>query len=110
MKKMEIDSEKCTGCRTCEVICSLTHSKGHIEPRQVRVRVYRDEVEGIFAPIIAGPKASIEYVGEPKFLLGDKQGDVNTLCSLFVEPSRRCNLCGVCAQWCVTGALKIKED
>ena len=110
MKKIQIDAEKCTGCRTCEVICSLTHAKGHIEPRHhARVRVYRDEVEGIFTPIIVGPKTSIEYVNEPKFLLGDKQGDINILCSLFLEPSQRCNLCGVCTQWCVTGALETKE-
>jgi len=110
MKKIQIDAEKCTGCRTCEVICSLTHAKGHIEPRHnSRVRVYRDEVEGIFTPIIAGPKTSIEYVNKPKFLLGDKQGDINILYSLFWEPSRWCNLCGICTQWCVTGALETKE-
>ena len=105
---IQIDAEKCTGCRTCEVICSLTHAKGRIEPRQARVRVYRDEVEGIFTPIIAGPRTAIEYINEPKFLLGDKQGDINLLVSLFGEPSRRCNLCGICTQWCVTGALRIK--
>ena len=110
MRKIQIDAEKCTGCRTCEVICSLTHTKGHIEPRHnARVRVYRDEVEGIFTPIIAGPKISIEYVNQPKFLLGNKQGDINILYSLFWEPSRWCNLCGICTQWCVTGALETKE-
>ena len=105
---IQIDAEKCTGCRTCEVICSLTHAKGRIEPRHARVRVYRDEVEGIFTPIIAGPRTAIEYINEPKFLLRDKQGDINLLVSLFGEPSRRCNLCGICTQWCVTGALRIK--
>ncbi len=109
MKKIQIDAEKCTGCRTCEVVCSLTHTKGHIEPRQAMVRVYRDEVEGIFTPIIVGPKTSIEYVDEPKLLLGGKRGDINILYSLFLESSRRCNLCGICTEWCVTGALRIKE-
>jgi benzoyl-CoA reductase subunit BamC len=109
MKKIQIDSEKCTGCRTCEVICSLTHNKGLVKPRLARVRVYRDETEGVFTPIIPGPKTSIEYVHKPQFLMGNRTGDIDILWSLFSDSSRRCNLCGICTQWCVTGALRIKE-
>ncbi len=109
MKKIEIDSKKCTGCRTCEVVCSFTHNKGLIEPRRSRVRVYRDDVEGIFSPIIAGPKDSIRYVDRPKFLLGGQEGDIDILWSLFTDGSRRCNVCGNCVKWCVTGALSVRE-
>jgi len=109
MKQILIDSEKCTGCRTCEVICSLTHTKGEINPRRARVRVYRDEVEGIYTPIIPGLKTSITYVHRPRFLLQGKTGDINLLCNLFADPSHQCNQCGMCATWCSTGALTIKE-
>ena len=109
MKKLHVEPAKCTGCRTCEVVCSLTHSKGHINPRSARVRVYRDEVEGIFTPIVVGPKARVEYAEEPRFSLGGKQGDIGILYSLFRDPSRECNQCGQCAQWCVTGALQLQE-
>jgi len=109
MKKIQIDAEKCTGCRSCEIICSFIHNKGFIKPRSSRVRVYKDDVEGIFTPIVRGPKVSINYVQRPQFLLGEKRGDIDILCALFSDPSCQCNLCGNCAQWCVTGALTIKE-
>ena len=109
MKKIQIDSAKCTGCRSCEVICSLTHNKGLIEPRRARVRVYKDDIEGIFTPIIAGAKVSIDYVDKPRFSLGDKQGDIDILWGLFSDPANRCNVCGNCTKWCVTGALSLKE-
>jgi len=109
MEKIQIDSEKCTGCRTCEVVCSMTHSKGVINPRRARVRVYRDEVEGIYSPMIPGPTTAIRYVQQPKFLIHGKQGDINILCDLFIDPSQRCNLCGMCTKWCVTGALTAEE-
>jgi len=109
MKRIVINTEKCTGCRTCEVVCSLTHSKGMINPRKSRVRVYRDEVEGIFTPIIPGPKKCIQYSHKPRFVLQDREGDIDILCDLFVDPGQRCNQCGVCTTWCVTGALTAEE-
>ena len=109
MKKILINADKCTGCRTCEVVCSLMHTKGVINPRQARVRVFRDEVEGLYTPIIPGPKQSIEYVEEPKLFLQDKCGELRILCDLFTSPSQRCDRCGVCASWCVTGALTAEE-
>ncbi|MFC2019497.1 hypothetical protein ACFLU4_06080 [Chloroflexota bacterium] len=109
INKLQIDAEKCTGCRTCEVICSLAHTKGLIKPRNARVFVYRDEVEGVFAPVISGPKTSIEYIHKIRSVSGDQQEDINKLFTLLSQPSRRCNLCGICTEWCVTGALKAKE-
>jgi len=110
MKKIYIDSEKCTGCRTCEVICSLTHNKGEINPRQARIRVYRDEVEGIITPVIMGSRTAIQHKNKPQFLLEGKKGDINILFGLLRDPSQQCTMCGSCASWCVTGALTIEED
>lgn len=109
MKKIVINAGKCTGCRTCEVVCSLTHSKGVINPRESRIRVYRDDVGGIFTPLIPGSKIRIEYVHRPQFLLQEKTGDINMVCDLFADPSERCDQCGVCAKWCVSCALTVEE-
>jgi ferredoxin len=108
MKTLSVDASLCTGCRTCEVVCSLTHNKGRINPRQSRIRVYRDEIEGGFFPIIASETA-VEY---QNMVRPDWQAEGETeypLPSLFTDPEPRCNLCGVCSQWCVTAALQMKE-
>jgi benzoyl-CoA reductase subunit BamC len=75
VKKLLIDAKKCTGCRTCEVVCSLLYNKGLINPRLARVRVYRDDVEGLFSPIFAAPKNFVEYIESPEFLLGGKKAE-----------------------------------
>jgi benzoyl-CoA reductase subunit BamC len=110
MKKLRVEARKCTGCRTCEVICSLMHNKGLINPRLARVRVYRDDTEGIFSPIFAAPRLSIEYADNPQFFLGEKKGDFYMLSSVLRYPARQCTLCGSCARWCVTGAIALRED
>jgi len=110
MKKLIVDAKKCTGCRSCEVICSLIYNKGLINPRLARVRVYRDDIEGLFSPIFAAPKKSVEYIDSPQFLLGDKKADFYTLCSILRDPARQCTLCGNCARWCATGAISLEEE
>ena len=95
VQRIIIDAVKRTGGRTCEVICSLTHSKGHINPRDARVRVYRDDVEGIFAPVVAGPSTSVECINEPKVTLTGRQGNLSALWAIFTDSSMVCNLCGM---------------
>ena len=46
-KVLKIDIEKCIGCRTCEVACSLKNT-GKINPTRSRVRVIRYEKQGEF--------------------------------------------------------------
>jgi benzoyl-CoA reductase subunit BamC len=110
MKALIVDASLCTGCRTCEVVCSLTHNKGRINPRQSRIRVHRDENEGGFYPIVASETAA-EYLNmdRPAWPFEEGAGGSYPLQSLFTDPEPRCNLCGVCSQWCVTTALQMKE-
>ena len=46
IKTAKIDTDKCTGCRSCEMICSAYHAEpkyGIVNPQRSRIRVYRDE-------------------------------------------------------------------
>ena len=102
---LSIDASKCVGCRTCEVICSLTHSKGLIEPRRSSVRVYREDTGTlILLPLIHGAEGSVEYVAKPYIPNPEKlnHGWVSGV-------AKECNLCGMCAQWCVTGAITLRK-
>jgi len=111
MKTLSIDASKCTGCRTCEVVCSLSHSKGLINPRLSRVRVFRDEVNGVFTPIINSDKpVAYANITPPDLSLRGKSEDKYWLKDLFTDTSLLCNTCGMCTKWCATGTLRMKEE
>jgi|Deesub1362B_J571_1020462.scaffolds.fasta_scaffold00478_19 Fe-S-cluster-containing hydrogenase component 2 len=46
-----INPEKCTGCRDCEMVCSLYHERT-INPSRSRIVVIRDPLNGIELPTI----------------------------------------------------------
>lgn len=46
-----IDFEKCTGCRICEMYCSLLKTKT-CNPERARIRVIKWEEQGINAPAV----------------------------------------------------------
>lgn len=46
------DPEICTGCRLCEMVCSLVKNEGTITPNKAYVRVMKREVQGIDVPLI----------------------------------------------------------
>ncbi len=46
-KVLQVDIEKCVGCRTCEVACSLKNA-GESNPTRSRIRVIRYEKTGLF--------------------------------------------------------------
>ncbi len=44
-KVLQVDIEKCSGCRTCETACSL-RNVGECNPTRSRIRVIRYERAG----------------------------------------------------------------
>ena len=49
-KVLIIDHEKCTGCRQCEMVCSVFHT-GASNPSRSRIRVIKWEHIGVYLPI-----------------------------------------------------------
>jgi len=49
-KVLKIDYEKCTGCRLCELVCSVKHDRVS-NPMRSRIRVIKWESEGIYVPM-----------------------------------------------------------
>lgn len=45
MKVLSVDIEKCTGCKTCEEVCSLKNT-GRVQPSRSRIKVIRYEKRG----------------------------------------------------------------
>jgi anaerobic carbon-monoxide dehydrogenase iron sulfur subunit len=49
-KVLVIDHEKCTGCRLCELVCSVFHT-GSSNPSRSRIKVVKWESVGIYLPL-----------------------------------------------------------
>jgi len=50
-KVLFVDPEKCTGCKVCELICSL-HHENEINPMKSRIHCMSWEDEGIDVPMV----------------------------------------------------------
>ena len=50
-KVLVVDQEKCTGCRLCELVCSVHHT-GSSNPSRARIKVVKWEHVGIYLPMI----------------------------------------------------------
>jgi len=50
-KVLVIDQQKCTGCRQCELVCSVYHT-GSSNPSRSRIKVAKWEHVGIYLPMI----------------------------------------------------------
>ena len=49
-KVLNIDYQKCTGCRTCELVCTVKHD-GVTNPARSRIKVMKWEAEGLYVPM-----------------------------------------------------------
>ncbi len=122
--------EKCTGCRYCELICSL-HHEGVSNRRKARIRVWRDGLT-VDTPIVCGQgidcdHACVEACSRGAMVIGDGLvrviEDKCTGCGLCQKActrgmvrldsmAKKCDLCGgdpMCVKFCPLGALSIEN-
>ena len=50
-KILAVDHQKCTGCRLCELVCTVMHD-GVSNPARSRIRIVKWEAEGRYVPIV----------------------------------------------------------
>jgi benzoyl-CoA reductase subunit BamC len=123
IKTIKIDADKCTGCLSCEAICSAFHSESIVNPKRSRIRVFRDEENDLYVPILAGPYVEAECNCRHTIAIKGKEYDECSFCrascparDLFKEPDSaiplKCDMCGeppppepLCVKWCLSEAL-----
>ena len=127
MARVKINASICTGCRNCEVVCSLHHFK-EANPMKSRIRIYQDAEQRINIPIIAGPFTEAQCTNKTIKMFGDLEIDGCALCPVSSCPSRhiftdpetgvslKCDMCGEdppdpwCVKSCAIGALTLVDD
>ena len=126
MKKIHVDYKKCTGCRLCETACSENHYDCEVNPKKSRIRVFSDDDNGIYFPIIAGPFTNAECTSKNVVEIEGIEYDTCTMCRSscpgrpwFWEPDTKiplkCDFCGdppdpQCVAVCPSGALLLVDD
>lgn len=133
MKVITVDVDRCTGCRACELACSLKNT-GSFNPSRSRIRVLGHE-ELFCLPVTcfqcekpycaevcpSGAISREESTGTVKVdiekCIGCKMCSLacpfgNIVFSSEEKVSVKCELCGgdpECVAFCATGALEFKE-
>ncbi|MBI4334528.1 MAG: 4Fe-4S dicluster domain-containing protein [Chloroflexi bacterium] len=131
-KILSADSDKCGGCRTCELICSWAHDKGVIRPSVARVHVFKEEALGINIPMFcqqcekapcmdACPVDCMHRDSRTDAVIIDHAACVGCKACMIVCPygaigidsskklMLKCDLCGgdpQCVKWCPREALR----
>lgn len=130
IKTIKIDADKCIGCRTCEAICAAFHAEPKysvINLKRSRIRVFMDEGNNVFVPIIAGPYTDAECNSRNIMVINGKEYGECTFCRAscpsrdrFKEPDTslplKCDMCGepppaepMCVKYCSNKALTLVE-
>ncbi len=134
MKMLAVDYTRCTGCRLCEIACSLHHD-GVANPAAARLAVIHWDEEGLHVPAVCQQcdTAMCEAVCQPRAIHRNPGTGAllvdSALCigcrmcvvgcpygAMSVHPATRrvikCDLCSgdpQCVRFCETGALRYAE-
>ncbi len=102
--KLIVDSEKCTGCNTCMLVCSFVHDRRFSYERS-RIRIWRDDAQGLFIPVVCDQceDAPCIEVCPTDALRRDEAGRV-------VRNAARCIGCNQCMNVCPLGAIGFSPD
>jgi len=94
-----VNADLCTGCETCESVCSFVHD-GEFNP--INTRIHRVRIEPVLNVALACQKCEdspcIRSCPEKALEKDDQTG------SIIVDDDK-CNGCGYCCQACEFGAI-----
>ena len=131
IKDIKVDVDKCTGCRSCELVCAAFHARpkySSMNPARSRIRVYVDEINDVYLPLRGGSCAQAECAGRNQYTIDGKHYSECSFCRAacpsrdwFKEPDTglplACDMCEdtpplpepMCFQACKFGALIYEE-
>ena len=134
VKTLIVDHQACTGCRLCQVVCSVK-KEGVADPGRARIQIIMKEMEGVYLPVVCRqcedpvcadvcPVEAISIDESTGLVVMDE--DLCTGClecvsacpygGIFwyeeLDKILRCDLCGgdpECVKFCATKAIQWVE-
>jgi carbon-monoxide dehydrogenase iron sulfur subunit len=99
------DPKKCTGCRSCEIVCSLGRT-GVSNPARARIRVINWQNKGLFLPV------SCQHCEDAPCRKACPQEAISRDAALdrVVTDYSKCVGCRTCVYACPFGAMKFDAD
>jgi carbon-monoxide dehydrogenase iron sulfur subunit len=97
------DPTGCSGCRLCEMVCSLTH-EGVVAPSRATLTVSQDVFVDEHAQVLVCPQCA-----GPECLLACPRGAIAVaeVTGARVVVDELCDGCGICAQACHLGMIRV---
>lgn len=97
------DYRVCTGCRTCEMVCSLWH-EGECNPEKSRINIVQHDSQGLDIPIVC------QQCRNPvcRTVCPTKAISREAATGAMRVDEQKCNGCEACAFACYFGAIKIR--
>ncbi len=95
-----LDAPQCTGCRLCEIVCSVYH-EGVVNPKKARIRVNDDYEHSLFLPHICQlcqPTPCVEACPSQALTQDIETGVIRINDQL-------CSGCGACVEVCPYSAI-----
>jgi benzoyl-CoA reductase subunit BamC len=130
-KIIKVNTDKCTGCRSCEMACSAFHATPKYSitnPGRARIHVFRNELANEYVPVYASEYTQARCNGRQVHTISGKEYSLCTFCGascpsrdIFKEPDSglplKCDLCEndppleapMCVQVCEPGCLTYEE-
>ena len=102
-----INSDKCVGCRICEMVCSFSHTK-EFNPTKARIRVIRNEKDGIISTVPVFCQQCETPVCMNLCPANAIQKDVQTNAKIVNE--KKCLGCRRCSYVCPFGAISVCQE
>lgn len=95
--------ESCTGCRICEVVCSLNHEKSGVNPALSRIRILNYPDKGIMIPEVCHLCRNAPCVTACP--IGALSQNVES--GVIEVDGDKCDGCGLCVEACKFGSISI---
>ncbi len=93
--------ERCTGCRNCELACSIGHF-GAFNPARARIRIRR---EGALEEI-----SVCNHCLDHPCVAACKRGALAWDDGEILVDETACNMCGECVEPCPSGGIRIFDE